>query len=340
MADELRRRRPAATIGFVGAERGLEQRLVPQSGYPLRTLPLAGLKGASVVGKLRAALAAAVAVMRCGAWMRHQRPDLAIGVGGYASGPAMLAARLLRVKTMVMEQNHFPGATNRWLAPRVDAVCVPSEAARDRLRGNRIVTGNPVRSEFFAIGERPQSAGTEILVFGGSRGARSINRAMCAAVEALGRMQPAPGIAHQTGQDDEAEVRRAYVGYSGEHEIAPFFDDMPERFAAADIVVCRAGASTISELCAAGRPALLVPYPYAADDHQRHNAETLRDAGAALLLADGELSGASLADAIASLADPARRLQMGRAARGLAQPDAALRIADVAEALIEGHDVS
>ena len=339
MADELRRRRPAAAISFVGAERGLECRLVPESGYPLRTLPLAGLKGASLAGKLRAALAAAVAVMRCRRWMGRERPDLAIGVGGYASGPAILAARTLGVATMVMEQNHFPGATNRWLAPRVGAVCVPSDAAAARLRGKTIVTGNPVRSDFFFVREKTAVDGTNMLIFGGSRGARSINRAVCAALESLGRMQPLPRIAHQTGTDDEAEVRQAYEGYPGEYEVGAFFDDMPRRFGWADLIVCRAGASTLSELSAAGRPALLVPYPYAADDHQRHNAETLREAGAALMLTDAELSGPSLAAAVEQLSEPERRREMGRAARRLAQPDAARRIADVAEALIEGRDV-
>lgn len=335
VADELRRRHPAASISFVGTRHGLEQRLVPAGGYTLRTLALAGLKGASLAGKLRATLAAAWAVARCVMWMMRERPDLVIGVGGYVSGPGVLAGRLLRVPTMIMEQNHFPGATNRWLAPRVDAVCVPSAAARERLTGRTVVTGNPVRSEFFEIVEREASRPVSVLLFGGSRGAHSINRAASQALEALGALSPPPRLVHQTGTADEAQVRAAYGSYAGRHEVGAFFDDMPARFAAADVVVCRAGASTISELCAAGRPAILVPYPHAADDHQRHNAETLREAGAAVMLADDELNGETLAAVVAQLAgDPDRRREMARAARALAQPDAAGRIADVADRLL------
>jgi len=346
VADEMRRRHPDASILFVGARRGLEQRLVPQAGYRLRTLSLAGIKGASLAGRLRAAAAAAWALLRCAAWMSRERPSLVIGVGGYASGPAVLAGRWLMVPTMVMEQNHFPGATNRWLAPRVDAVCLPSDAAGERIGGRQFVTGNPVRSEFFALGDAPGGERMRLLVFGGSRGARSINRATCEALEHLARLQPPPHLTHQTGADDEPEVRAAYDAYPGEYEIRPFFDDMPSRLAGADLVVCRAGASTIAELCAAGRPAVLVPYPHAADDHQRHNAETLRDAGAAMVLADGDLDGPGLSDTVTELAtDAARRRAMGQAARTLARPDAAARIADVADDLIdrrsgEGRDVS
>jgi UDP-N-acetylglucosamine--N-acetylmuramyl-(pentapeptide) pyrophosphoryl-undecaprenol N-acetylglucosamine transferase len=336
VADELRRRHPRAAIGFVGARRGLERRLVPAAGYPLRTLPLSGLKGASLVDKLRAGLAAGRAVVSCARWMRRERPDLVIGVGGYASGPAVLAALLIGVRTMVMEQNHFPGATNRWLAPRVDAVCVPSEAARERIGGKSVVTGNPVRSEFFEIGEPAASDSVGLLVFGGSRGARSINRAVCAALAEFARARPTLRLVHQTGDEDEDEVRAAYATHDGPHEVRAFFDDMPQRLAWADVVVCRAGASTISELCAAGRPAVLVPYPHAADDHQRHNAETLVGAGAALILDDGELSGAKLSAMVVDLAgDETRRRAMGRAARRMARPDAAARIADVADGLIE-----
>jgi UDP-N-acetylglucosamine--N-acetylmuramyl-(pentapeptide) pyrophosphoryl-undecaprenol N-acetylglucosamine transferase len=272
-------------------------------------------------------------------WMMRERPDLVIGVGGYVSGPGVLAGCLLRVPTMIMEQNHFPGATNRWLAPRVDAVCVPSEAARERIAGRTVVTGNPVRSEFFGIDARDARPTVSVLVFGGSRGAHSINRAACEALEALGALSAPPRLVHQTGAADEAQVRAAYGSYAGLHEVSAFFDDMPSRFASADLVVSRAGASTLSELCAAGKPAILVPFPHAADDHQRHNAETLREAGAAVVLPDDELSGGTLAEVIAQLAgDPDRRRRMARAARALAQPDAAERIADVADRLLEGRE--
>ncbi len=338
MADELRRRHPDAAISFVGGTRGLETKLVPAGGYPLRTMWLAGLKGAGVPARVAAAVAAALATVRCLAWMVRDRPDLAIGVGGYASGPAMLAARLLGVRTMVMEQNHFPGAVNRHLAPRVDAVCVPSEAARARLGGRGIVTGNPVRREFASIGPPPAASEASLLVFGGSRGASSINRAAAGALPLLAQLSPPPRIVHQTGEADVADVAAAYRAYPGPHEVRAFLDDMPARLAAADLVVSRAGATTLAELAAAGRPAILVPYPFAADDHQRLNAEAVEGAGAAVVLLDRDLDGSRLAEAVASLvADPARRRAMGDAARRLARIDAASLIADVADALLEGR---
>jgi UDP-N-acetylglucosamine--N-acetylmuramyl-(pentapeptide) pyrophosphoryl-undecaprenol N-acetylglucosamine transferase len=232
----------------------------------------------------------------------------------------------------------LPGATNRWLGPRVDAVCLPAEAARGRIRGRVVVTGTPVRPEFALIGEPPGDAVLSLLVFGGSRGARSVNRAVCAGLPALARLDPPPTIVHQTGAADEAEVRAAYASiYPRERqEVRAFLDDMPRRLAAADLVVCRAGASTIAELCVAGRPAILVPYPHAADDHQRVNAEALRDAGAALVVEDPALDGPRLAADVAALAaDPGRRRAMAGAARALGRADAAQRIADVAERLLD-----
>ena len=340
VADELRRRRPLAAIEFVGGRRGLEIRLVPAAGYPLRTLPLSGLKGASLPARAVAAAAAGLAVLRCLASFVARRPALVVGVGGYASGPAALAASILRVPVMLMEQNHFPGATNRWLAPRADAVCVPSDAARSRLGGIGIVTGNPVRREFAAIGPPPGGERLALLAFGGSRGARSINRAMVEALPLLAAMSPPPAIVHQTGPEAHAEVAAAYGAHpSLPADVRPFLDDMPRRIADADLVVCRAGATTLAELAAAGRPAILVPFPFAADDHQRLNAEAVRDEGAAVVIGDAELDGPTLARAISRLGgDRAERERMAAAARRLARPDAAERIADVALSLLERRE--
>lgn len=339
VADALKRRRPEVEITFVGAHRGLEARLVPAAGYPLRTLRMSGLKGAGAAAKAVGTGTAALAVARCTAWMVRRRPNLVIGVGGYASGPAVLSAKLLGIRTMVMEQNHFPGATNRWLAPRVDAVCVPSTAARERLGGRGIVTGNPVREAFTRIGDPPGGPQLHLLVFGGSRGARSINRALAAALPELARLAEPPRIVHQTGPEDAASAARSVDAYpAGSYEAQAFLDDMAARLAWADLVVCRAGATTLAELAAAGRPAVLVPFPFAADDHQRLNAEAVREAGAAVVLLDRELDGPTLAAAVSSLAaDPDRRRRMARAARALARPDAAERIAEVAEALLHGR---
>jgi UDP-N-acetylglucosamine--N-acetylmuramyl-(pentapeptide) pyrophosphoryl-undecaprenol N-acetylglucosamine transferase len=339
VADELAARRPGAHVEFVGARRGIEARLVPAAGYPLRLLRVSGMQGAGALARVRAAAGAAWAVVLCTAWMVRRRPDLVVGVGGYASGPAVLAARVLGVRSMILEQNHWPGATNRWLAPHVDAVCVPSDEARRALRGHVLVTGNPVRRELLSIGPSPAGERLSLLAFGGSRGAASINRAMAAALPSLARLTPAPRVVHQTGSQDEAAMRAAYAGYPGPHEVAAYFDDMPARLAACDLAVCRAGATTLAELAAAGRPAILVPYPHAAEDHQRKNAETVERAGAAITIGDAALDGPGLAAAVADLArDPARREAMGRAARSLARPDATRAIADVAERLLDGRD--
>jgi UDP-N-acetylglucosamine--N-acetylmuramyl-(pentapeptide) pyrophosphoryl-undecaprenol N-acetylglucosamine transferase len=336
VADTLRRRHPRAAIVFVGGTRGLETRLVPRAGYPLRALPISGLKGRKLFGRLVAGGAAAYAVLRCGSWFIARRPSLVVGAGGYASGPAVLAAWLLRVPTMLMEQNHFPGATNRWLAPRADAVCVPSEAARTRLGGVGLVTGNPVRSEFAAIGPPPSAEHLALLVFGGSRGARSINRAVIAALPELAAMTPPPRIVHQTGPEEHEAVAKAYAAHPRiAADVRPFLDDMPRRLADADLVVCRAGATTLAELAAAGRPSILVPFPFASDDHQRANAEAVRDAAAAVMIEDKDFDGPRCASEIAALAmDRPRRLRMAAAALTLARPDAAERIADVADGLI------
>jgi UDP-N-acetylglucosamine--N-acetylmuramyl-(pentapeptide) pyrophosphoryl-undecaprenol N-acetylglucosamine transferase len=223
----------------------------------------------------------------------------------------------------------------------VNAVCVPSIAARERL-GRGIVTGNPVRAEFRGIGESPAGPVLSLLVFGGSRGARSINRAMVEALPRLAGATPPPRIVHQTGPEEEASVGAAYRDYpGGRSEVHAFLDDMPARLAAADLVVCRAGAMTLAELAAAGRTAILVPYPHAADDHQTLNALAVEEAGAAELIRDQDLDGATLATRILSLAaDSERRLRMARAARGLAVPDAASRIADVVEGLLGGVPIA
>jgi UDP-N-acetylglucosamine--N-acetylmuramyl-(pentapeptide) pyrophosphoryl-undecaprenol N-acetylglucosamine transferase len=199
------------------------------------------------------------------------------------------------------------------------------------------VTGNPVRDELRAVGPPPSGERLALLVFGGSRGARSINRAMAGSLDGLQRIVPPPRVVHQTGAADEAELRAAAGAYpEGLYEVRAFLDDMPRRLSAADLVVCRAGATTLAELAVSGRPAILVPYPHAADDHQRHNAETVAAAGAALVIPDSELDPPRLVAAIAELAaDPPRRERMARAARTLARPDAAAAIADLAESLLD-----
>lgn len=241
---------------------------------------------------------------------------------------------------MILEQNHFPGATNRWLAPWVNEVCVPSEEARRRLAGRGVVTGNPVRAEFASIGPPPGRSALSLLVFGGSRGSRTINRAMVDALADLAAIEPVPRIVHQTGAEEESEVAAAYRDRypSDAFDVLAFLDDMPARVAAADLILCRAGATTLAELAAAGRPAILVPYPHAADDHQARNADSVERGGAAVVVRDSELTGHAVLEIVKTLgADRARLGLMAEAARRLAMPAAASRIVDLAERLLSGR---
>lgn len=333
IARELQRRRPDRSIRFVGTAAGLESRLVPAAGYPLETIRAAGVVGKGPVGRIRGLVRLALGCLDSRRLLRRTRPHLVIGVGGYASAPVVLAAILRRVPTMIHEQNRFPGMTNRVLSPLVGrtAVSFPGTAGGVGRRGE--VTGNPVRPEFTRIPVwRPHDGPARLLVFGGSRGARAINDAM---VAALGGLPPDLAITHQTGPADRDRVAAAYAVAGREARVEAYLDDMAAVLEGADLVICRAGASTLAELAAAGRAAILIPFPRAAHDHQRHNARSLVEAGAARCIDPRELDGERLARTIrAVLEAPGELERMSGAARRLARPDAAGRIADLAEALM------
>ena len=332
VARELLRRQPDAVITFAGTSRGIEARVVPREGFELDVLRSAGLKGTTA-----AALARGLVLLPLGgvdAWriLSRRRPDVVIGVGGYSSGPVVLAAAARRIPTLLMEQNAVPGLTNRTLARVVSAAAVTFDETITYFGRRGFVTGNPVRAEFFARGDAAAVAGTvppRVLIFGGSQGAHAINMAM---VEAATKLAAHPGglaITHQTGERDLERVREGYRRTGLEARVEPFLYAMDREVKGADVVVARAGATTLAELTAAGKPAILIPLPTAADDHQRKNAEVLARAGAAEVLDQRSLSGAILADRIAALAsDAPRRAEMARAAKTLARPDAARAIAD------------
>jgi UDP-N-acetylglucosamine--N-acetylmuramyl-(pentapeptide) pyrophosphoryl-undecaprenol N-acetylglucosamine transferase len=268
-----------------------------------------------------------------------RRPHVVIGVGGYSSGALVLLASLRGVPTLLLEQNAMPGLTNRLLAPFASAVAVTFESTREVFGAKAFLSGNPVRPEFLSPVEPPTGADgtTRVLVFGGSQGSHAINMAMIDAAPQLAA-RPELRLTHQTGVTDLEMVRLAYRRVGLEAEIAPFFDDLGRRLGLADLIVCRAGATTVAELTAAGKPALLVPLPSATDDHQRKNAEALAASGAAEVLPQAELTGQTLAARIVGLVDdPARRLQMASAARALARPQAARVIVDRALELIAGR---
>jgi UDP-N-acetylglucosamine--N-acetylmuramyl-(pentapeptide) pyrophosphoryl-undecaprenol N-acetylglucosamine transferase len=340
VARELLRRLPDARVTFAGTARGLEMRVIPREGFELDLLRSAGLKGTSPIARLRGMLLVPLGGVDAWRILSRRQPDVVIGVGGYSSGPVVLAAALRRIPTLVMEQNAVPGLTNRMLAPVVDAAAVTFEETVTYFGRRGFVTGNPVRAEFFEQTDgRHQAADAgrsapRVLIFGGSQGAHAINMAM---VEAAARLAAHPGrlaITHQTGERDLEHVRDGYRRAGLEARVEPFLFDMDREVKAADLVVSRAGATTLAELTAAGKPALLIPLPTAADDHQRKNAEVLSRAGAAEVIDQRAMSGTGLAERILALAgDAPRRAAMARAAQALARPGAARDIADKVLAL-------
>jgi UDP-N-acetylglucosamine--N-acetylmuramyl-(pentapeptide) pyrophosphoryl-undecaprenol N-acetylglucosamine transferase len=324
-----------AEVRFVGTARGLETRLVPEAGFPLELIRVGQLKNVSAATKLRTMVDLPLGVMRCVGLVRRFGPDVVVGVGGYASGPAMMAAILLRVPTLAFEPNAVPGLANRLVGKWVSAAAVNFEETQRYFRGAR-VTGIPVRWEFFEIGDRQASAppdegrlrSVRLLVFGGSQGARIFNEVMPRIAKGLMEEVPGLRILHQAGARFAEPVADAYASGGADAtrwEVSAFLGDMPRRFADADLILCRSGASTVAELAAAGKAAVLVPLPTAADNHQLKNAEVFAAAGAAELRVQGSdavMESFLSSDLSALLLDPVRRREMGRKVRGLAHPDA------------------
>jgi|SRR5262245_6541496 len=337
IAQELRRRDPSREILFLGSTSGLETRLVPQAGFALRTLRLGGIAGRSLAQRAVAVGRAGAAVARCVAMFVRRRPSVVVGVGGFVSGPAVTAGVLLRVPTMIQEQNAVPGLTNRWLGRWVRRIALSFPGSEAAFGGRGVVTGNPVRAAFFDVAPWTGPRGRlRLLIFGGSRGARTLNRAAIAALPLLADVKDRLAIVHQTGESDLAEAQAAYKasGFS-EAQVIAFIDDMPARLEGADLVVCRSGAGTVFELAAAGRAAVLIPYPFAAGRHQDRNADWMAQAGAAIVVPDAELDGARLAEIVRrSLASPDTLAVRAQAARALARPEAAADIASLAEGIM------
>ena len=335
LAREVKRRDRNASIVFVGTATGVEARVVPREGFPLELIRVAGLKGKSRIERVRGLALLPLAALDAWRVISRHRPQVIVGVGGFASGPVLLIAAMRGYPTMLLEQNALPGLTNRLLARVVRAAAVTFDDALRFFPDTGFVTGNPVRPEFFhttkEADDRADSphAAARVLIFGGSQGAHAINVAMVEATTRLAASGVDLAITHQTGERDVELVRQAY-GKSGlEARVEAFVYDMDREMKAADLVICRAGATTLSELAAAGRPAILVPLPTATDDHQRKNAEVVARVGGAEVVDERALTGEELANRILVLArDRTRRLRMGDAIRTLARPDAAARIAD------------
>ncbi len=341
VAEALRRLDSSSTVSFVGTVRGLETRVVPAHGYALDHIRSAGLKGKSLSSLLRGLALLPLSALDAWRVLSHRRPAVVVGVGGYSSGPVLLLAALRGIPTLLMEQNATPGFTNRRLARWVRAAAVSYADTLPYFPGTGFVTGNPVRREFLRDAEvAPDAVAREgpmrVLIMGGSQGARAINDAVIAAVPRL-----APGVAsivHQTGERDLGRVRETYGATGVTATVAAFFYDLDEQMRACDLVVARAGASTLAELTVLGRASVLVPLPTAADDHQRKNARVLAEAGAAEVIDERELTGERLAGVLTDLAaDRPRRARMAAAARALGQPDAAAQVAERVVALAGGR---
>jgi UDP-N-acetylglucosamine--N-acetylmuramyl-(pentapeptide) pyrophosphoryl-undecaprenol N-acetylglucosamine transferase len=320
---------PDDAVLFVGSAFGIEARVIPSTAFPFHALSIRGLRGRGWRGVLQLAwqLPAALA----GAWrvIGSFRAGIVLGVGGYASFPAVVAAWLRRVPSVLLEQNARPGLSNRVLSRLAARVCTTFPEAHAFFPADKVVlTGNPVRR--LAAPAPARRAGFTLFAFGGSQGARRINEALMAAAPALRAAVPGLRVIHQTGAADRDRVNAAYRAVGVPAEVTAFVTDMGRAYAEADLVVCRAGATTVAELTSLGKAAILVPYPFAADDHQRANASVLAARGAAVMLLDRELSSEHLTAAVTELAGDRERLEaMGRAARAMAVPDAAERVVAV-----------
>ena len=320
----------SAEVRFVGTARGLETKLVPDAGFPLELIHVGQLKGVSLMTRLRTLADLPLGVMRCIRLLREFKADVVIGVGGYASGPAMMAAIMMRVPTLAFEPNAVPGLANRLVGKWVSAAAVNFPPTSAYFHSAR-VTGIPVRAEFFALAPRLEGSPLHLLVMGGSQGARALNEAMPKIVCELLSRFPELTVLHQAGATHSEQTSRAYTESSADAarwQVAAFLHDMPQRFAETDLILCRSGASTVAELAASGKPSLLVPFPQAADDHQRKNADVLVAAGAARLLVQAELTPETLLrELTVLLADGAMLRNMAERARLLAHPDAVRTIA-------------
>ena len=343
VARELLRRRPDAHITFAGTARGIESRVVPKEGFELDTIRSGGLKGKSTAERARGALLIPLGLLDAWRVVSRRRPHLVIGVGGYSSGPIVLTAALRNVPTMLLEQNAVPGLTNRLLSRVVRAAAVTYESTAAFFGAKAFVSGNPVRAEFVSardagtdVNEPVPASGAGILICGGSQGAHAINLAMVEAAPGLAHLGVALRVVHQTGERDVDMVRAGYAAAGLKAEVGPFLYDMGARFGKADLVVCRAGATTLAELTAAGKPSILIPLPTATDDHQRKNAEALASTGAAQMLLQSDATGAALGGRIAALVTDTRvRMRMSAAARAQARPHAARVIVERALELVK-----
>ncbi len=333
VARELQRRDALTEILFVGTEKGIEARVLPREGFPLETITVKGLKGRGVRGLLDALYGIPTGLLQSLGIVKRFRPDCILGLGGYASGPLLLAAKLRGIRCAIMEQNLQPGFTNKMLARFVDRIFTSYPETASYLPSKKVLeTGNPVRWQ--SLPDAPKGEKFTLLIFGGSAGAHRINMAVLDALKHMTDLASQLRIVHQTGAADFPSISKAYQALPFDAEALPFIDKMDDAYARADLVLCRAGATTVAELTAFGKAAILIPYPHAIYDHQRWNAQALADKGAAEIIVDHELTGAALAVRLrAYVADQKKIELMAKAALAMGRPEAAARIVDECYAL-------
>ena len=331
IAQEFKRRNSKTQVLFVGTHRGLESRIVPQEGFKLELLEVAALKRVSLMERIKSLMMLPKSMLAARSIIKKNNPDLVIGVGGYASGPVVLVASLMSVPTLVAEQNALPGFTNRMLSRVIDAAAVSFQEAKVYFGAKAEITGNPIRSEFFTLPLKDPGRVLHVLITGGSQGARKINEAIIGTLPLIANEKDRFSFTHQTGEHDYDLVLSAYREYGVSGEVKPFIEQMVAEFARADLVICRAGATTVAELAAAGKPAIMIPFPFAADDHQRKNAEAVENAGAGRMILQAELTPERLAQELLWLIrDPQQLKRMAEASKTLARPQAAASVVDLA----------
>jgi len=338
IAEEFLRRDSRHQILFVGTDRGLEKRILGGLGFSLRTIDVEGVKGKGLTKMLKALLKIPGSLMQAATIISDFKPAIVIGVGGYASGPAVLAAFLRGIKTAIAEQNAIPGLTNRILGRFAARIFVSfAETGKWFAKRKTIVTGNPIRTTFVASGQEVEKRDEffRILVFGGSQGAHAVNEAVIESLEYLQHLKDKIRFTHQTGMDDKDNVARRYKDRGMDAVVEPFIMDMAAAYRSADLLICRAGATSIAEITAMGKASILIPFPYAINDHQTKNAQVLVRGGAAKMIPQQELSGRRLAEVIENMySHPEVLRDMKRASGQLGNARAAADVVDACMALV------
>ncbi len=335
VAKEILRRDEKSSVLFVGTERGLEARIVPENGFDVSFIESKGLKSVGLIGKLTGFAILPKSFLQARRILREFKPDVVVGAGGYVTGPVLMMASFLKIPTLAMDSNALPGFTNRQLARFVTKAALTFEEALPYFGNKGIVTGNPVRKEFFEIEPKERGEKINLLLFGGSQGARAINLAMIEALKFLSNKKGKLSITHQTGKLDFETVKKGYAENDwSEADIREYISDMVSEFEKTDLIISRAGATTCAEVAAAGKVAIMIPLPTAADDHQRKNAEALEKGGAAKMILQKDLTGESLAEVIKEFINsPEKISEMEKNAKKMAKEDAASATVDLIEQL-------